>query len=286
MALYYWYNKGRLGNLLLQFAALEHLTNDGDTIICFNTELFNALTPGKKYLRIPRLKYVVPNFNHYVNKFVDYLSNKNWISSIQPAKFFYDNTFEDERFDIVRTDGLLKNIVIVKGYFQHDKWIIDFLRYNLGKVDIAKGRLEKLSKSRCKVAVHVRLTDYKEWVVLGKKDASISYEWYEKAMDYARERLDNPDFIFFSDDEAGLKNYGFQLPLKFFKGCDAIEELIALSLCEHAIISPSSFAYCSVLSSYYNGKLIIAPEFWAGFKSKVWFPATIKSTKIYYLEVK
>ncbi len=285
MAWYYWCNHGRLGNLLMQFAAIENMIDTGDVVLCFNDRMFDALHTKGRYVRLPHLRYLVPNFNHYTNKLFDYLASRSLLSRIVPQTYLYDCGDEHECANLLRTEGFVKHFTVIKGYFQHDKWLQNAFKFKYDKYDRASARLMRLSPSRCRVAVHVRLNDYMEWVVLGKKDVSISRQWYDMAIEHASAVLDNPEFIFFTDDVDGLKKYGFTMDLRIYGGVDAIEELIAISLCEHAIISPSTFAYSAVMSTYYPDKLVIAPKYWAGYKSGVWFPPTIESSKIHYIEV-
>ena len=91
--------------------------------------------------------------------------------------------------------------------------------------------------------------------------------------------------FFFTDDIKAVKNLNFDIPPIFYNGKDAIEDMAAMSICEHAIISPSTFAYCGVLAFNDLNKIVIAPKYWAGFKSKLWSPSTIKTELIQYLEV-
>ena len=285
MAWYYWCNHGRLGNLLMQFAAIENMIDTGDVVLCFNDRMFDALHTKGRYVRLPHLRYLVPNFNHYTNKLFDYLASRSLLSRIVPQTYLYDCGDEHECANLLRTEGFVKHFTVIKGYFQHDKWLQNAFKFKYDKYDRASTRLMRLSPSRCRVAVHVRLNDYMEWVVLGKKDVSICRQWYDMAIEHASAVLDNPEFIFFTDDVDWLKKYWFTMDLRIYGGVDAIEELIAISLCEHAIISPSTFAYSAVMSTYYPDKLVIAPKYWAGYKSGVWFPPTIESSKIHYIEV-
>ena len=48
----------------------------------------------------------------------------------------------------------------------------------------------------------------------------------------------------------------------------------------------SAYQFCRrVVLITYPDKIVLAPEFWAGFKSRVWFPAFIKTEHFLYLSV-
>lgn len=285
MVIYYWNNQGRLGNLLFQYVAIKSNTLKDDKVICFESDVFAVVKDDKKFIRIKFPKKINLFFNSKLNKLFDYFVSLNLVSSISPEIFYVKNKFPCESKNLIKKIGFFKSICQIKGFFQHDKWILDQLELKSDIVIKAGERLSGISKSKCKVALHIRSTDYKEWIVFGKKDATISSDWYMNAIEYVNSFLENPEFILFTDDRDILKKMNICNPVVLFDGDSPVEDLAAISLCEHAILSPSTFSYCGAMLSYKKGKLIIAPKYWAGFKSKTWFPQTIETKNIKYLEV-
>lgn len=285
MAIYYWYNQGRLGNLLFQYAAIVEATTKEDLIICFDNELFKFIEPSRKLLIIKSPKFLRFFPNRKINDLFGFFSKKKVICSLTPRCRYEKNEYLVETSEISLNKGFFRNIVLVKGFFQYDKWVLKNIQLKQNVLEKIKIKLSKLSVSECKVAVHIRSTDYKDWIVYGKKDATLNNEWYRLAIDHAIRKLRNPQFIFFTDDENYVDSLDLTIPVVIFKGNSPMEDLLAMTLCDHAIISPSTFSYFGSILSYTKGKLIIAPKFWAGFKSNTWYPPTIETSMMYYLKV-
>ena len=285
MAIYYWHNQGRLGNLLFQYAAIEHQTSADDIIICFDNDVFKAIHVKRCFIKIPVIGKVGKLLNCIVNNSIDFLVTLRIFSGISPEVTVVIGAYSDESRKLIKINGFFKKFTQIKGFFQHDNWIISGLEIQEDKLYDARKKIELISRSLCRVAVHFRLTDYKNWVVLGRADATINASWYQEAMNLMADKLDNPVFIFFTDDIEAVKKLNLDIQPIFYNGKDAIEDIAAMSICEHAIISPSTFAYCGALVFNDLDKIVIAPKYWAGFKSKLWSPSTIETKLIHYLEV-
>ncbi len=50
-----------------------------------------------------------------------------------------------------------------------------------------------------------------------------------------------------------------------------------MSLCNHAILSASSFSWWGAALMSTPQKFVIGPQYWLGFKSNEWFPDSIKN---------
>lgn len=285
MALYYWNNQGRLGNLLFQYAAIEFNTLKSDRVICFDNDVFALVEENRKFIRIKLPKRIHAYVNAKFSKLVDFFAKLKLISSINPKVFYVRDEFPCESESLVKKIGFFRNIYQIKGFFQHDQWMPGQLKLKGNIVANVGEKLAAISKSRCKVAVHVRSTDYKNWIVFGKQDVTINCDWYIRAIECARNSLENPEFIFFTDDAGILNKMNIVDSIKLFNGDSPMEDLVAMSLCEHAILSPSTFSYWGAMLSYTDGKLVIAPRYWAGFRSEAWFPPTIETEFMQYLEV-
>ena len=197
MAIYYWHNQGRLGNLLFQYAAIEQQTSADDIIICFNNDAFKAVDARRNFIRIPNVGRVGKLLNYIFNILIDFLVKLRIFSGISPDVFSVSGEYNDEARKLIKSIGFFKKLIQIKGFFQHDEWIISALEIKKNNLYDARKKLELISRSACRVAVHIRLTDYKNWVVLGKRDATISVSWYKEAMNLMVDKLDNPVFIFF-----------------------------------------------------------------------------------------
>lgn len=282
MAIYYWNNQGRLGNLLFQYNKLCKCISDNDVVICFDSDMFSLIEKDKRFIRI-QLHPIFGNLiNNYTNKFVEFLSRIKFISSVEPNMDNRYHPYLVESKDISMKKGLLNGIIQFKGYYQDGSIDTKDIRFDIELLKSIKSKLNLMTQSKSKVAVHIRLTDYKNWSVLGKKDVTIDIAWYRNCINEMMTYLQEPQFIIFSDEPQQVSDLFSGLNVKFFSGASALEDIIAISLCEHAIISPSTFAWWGANKIQNENAIILAPEYWAGFKSNVWFPLNIKTKKFQY----
>lgn len=95
-----------------------------------------------------------------------------------------------------------------------------------------------------------------------KYNYSISY--FYTAMDYIKDRVENPIFFIFSDDIEWCKNniHG-EYSLRFEKPGNPIWEKVRLmSACKHFVIYNSTFSWWVQHLSAYSDKIVIAPSIW------------------------
>lgn len=283
MAIYYWHNQGRTGNLLFQYAAIVNLIEPRDKVFCFESEIFDLIETDNRFFRVPLA--AGGRLNVLVNRFFDLMVKAKFFSEISPKLMPLGDEYTSEDLLVAKRRGLFSWVGQIKGFFQNDRWVFSALRFKAARVFSASEKLNKVCASNVRVAVHLRLSDYKDWVVLGRKDVSLGVAWYRDAMKIVESKVENPTFIFFTDDKEEAASLDICRDAVFFTGEDALEELVAMSLCDHAIISPSTFAYCAVMANYSMAKIIVAPKYWAGFKSCLWYPYNIKTDRFLYTEV-
>lgn len=108
------------------------------------------------------------------------------------------------------------------------------------------------------VAIHVRRGDY-----VGNVFDILGTEYYEKAVNEIRERVENPVFYVFSDDMDYIdKEFTF---LKDYvpvhnSGKSSYVDMQMIGACKHAIIANSSFSYWGALLGETEDSIIIAPK--------------------------
>ncbi len=163
-------------------------------------------------------------------------------------KFAYGR-FEDIRyFDKIR-DKLLEEIVPLE----------DELVENNSLYEILKSDLET-------VCISIRRGDYVSNEKNKKKYNICTKQYFEKAVEYVKQKMDNPVFIVFSDDiDWCKKNIDFieTEECYFESGNDPVwEKLRLMYMCKHFIISNSTFSWWAQYLSRSKEKIVIAPEFW------------------------
>ncbi len=115
------------------------------------------------------------------------------------------------------------------------------------------------------VAIHVRRGDY-----LNKLDlyGLCSKAYYDEAITHIRERVPNPNLVFFSDDINWVKehiNCAGATYVDWNTSIDSWQDMYLMSCCKHNIIANSSFSWWGAWLNTNKDKIVIAPEPWVNF---------------------
>lgn len=88
--------------------------------------------------------------------------------------------------------------------------------------------------------------------------------YFEHAMEKAKQLIDHPTFIFFSDDIDWVKkNIPVDVPAYYESGLDPIWEKMRLMYsCKHFIISNSTFSWWAQFLGSWKDKVVISPDRW------------------------
>ena len=148
--------------------------------------------------------------------------------------------------------------VILKGYFQSEKYFEDFREEVRKLFNIYPDNLQNNN-----VAVHIRRGDY-----LHNPDLHtiLEKEYYDKAKELIETKIGKvPNYIYFSDDIEWVKNT-FKNDLKqndtIVSGLPDYEEFKRMLNCTNFILANSTFGWWA--SWFSKSNFIIAPEKWFG----------------------
>lgn len=117
-------------------------------------------------------------------------------------------------------------------------------------------------KNRETVSVHIRRGDYMNNSSLG---GICDMEYYKSAVDYIKENIENPLFVFFSDDIPWCKEAFADLKAEFVnwnQGQDSYRDMQMMSLCKHNIIANSTFSWWGAFLNENPDKKVIMPKKW------------------------
>lgn len=124
--------------------------------------------------------------------------------------------------------------------------------------------VENISKTNS-VSLHIRRGDYLKYTDVF---ASVSLDYYSKAVKLITEKIDNPHFYIFSDDiqwsklnlyNIGINEYNSTI-VDWNNGDNSYIDMQLMSLCKNNIVTNSGF---SMWAGFLNGnenKIVIAPE--------------------------
>ncbi len=113
------------------------------------------------------------------------------------------------------------------------------------------------------VAIHVRRGDH---LTVKSKDYTCDLcdmDYYNRAIDYIRKKVENPVFFFFSDDLQYIKEQFTHIRNKhIIRASKDYLDLQLMSLCKHAIISNSTFSFWGAYLNKNINKIIVAPKYY------------------------
>ena len=114
------------------------------------------------------------------------------------------------------------------------------------------------------ISIHVRRGDYLKKMGFHKLQ---EIKYYQKAIDYINSKIySSCKFYFFSDDldwvEKNFKNLENKYLIKFEKDLSESQEIHLMSLCNHNIISNSTFSWWGAWLNTHTDKMIIGPKEW------------------------
>ncbi len=125
---------------------------------------------------------------------------------------------------------------------------------------------ERIRSAGPSVAVHFRRGDYVRNPAFNQQIGVLPLDYYEQAIALVRERQPDAILYIFSDDIDGIEREfrppGPHVFVRATQPWHAFDEIRLMSLCQHAIISNSTFAWWSAWLNPNPDKLVVAPDPW------------------------
>ena len=164
------------------------------------------------------------------------------------------------------------------GYWQSDKYFqgvadkvrSEFVFKGIDQNNLAIAKEMKSSKEYTSVSLHVRRGDYIKYNMhlLGR-------DYYEKAIEYIKSKVDRPKFYIFSDDmDAAIDIINkFDVaynPITINSGADSYKDMFLMSQCRHNIIANSSFSWWGAWLNGNPEKIVVAPLWGKDFICEEW----------------
>ena len=190
-------------------------------------------------------------------------------------RYFWNETTE-EGGNYQEGVYLTKECVFV-GFWQTEKYFTGFRRELLKDFQFREGE-ERLAGMRkifsgqdYYVSVHIRRGDYLKCQELYGNICTERY--YGKAMEYIRQRVPKPVFVFFSDDMEWVKkscrmDNAIYIVAGMFEHYEAWYDMCLMSCCAHNIVANSTFSWWGAWLNQRADQIVIAPEKWMNNRKK------------------
>jgi len=271
--------KGGLGNQMFQYAIGRAIALRHGTTLRFDLqeiEVDNARAYGLPVWRIvgdPAGRMDVLRM-----RVLNQLSRK-----VHPSAPYYRHPVITEReFTFDRNLLEAKRNCWLFGHWQSEKYfdaVADQIRADftpLSEVSIASRALERkiLAFGNRSVFLHIRRTDYINWLPNLEAHGSCSNEYYLRAADVIAQHVSDPHFFAFSDEPEWVRD-NLRLPYSMtvvshnkpgdaFKVGNEHEDLWLMSRCRHAVLANSSFSWWGAWLNSERERMVIAPKRWFG----------------------
>lgn len=159
----------------------------------------------------------------------------------------------------------------VEGYWQSERYFMDIRDCILRKIhfeqcmDVQNRKLLETVRSSNSVSIHVRRGDYTSRDLRKLYGGICTAEYYKKAIRLIAERVENPKFIFFSNDMDWVrKKFGMKQAVyaDWNHGESDYYDMYLMSQCRHNVVANSSFSWWGAWLNENSNKIVISPARW------------------------
>lgn len=281
----FWIPQGRLGNQIFQYQAIIHFMPEFK-VLTINNGFFDLFQNNNNFY-ILKIKVKITGFIlSNATKLFRFLSKKGIVGQVRPIRGLRED-YDFELKELTRSPGLLKNIWYIEGWFQFPDFMNPKPKIKQEILSKRTNFINSIPRGSTLVAVHIRFGDFKDWTIFGMKNVTLPKSYYIKAFEKFSNLLDRPSFIIFSDEIETARKFLKNLPYKFYFSSltSDIEDFAYITFCSHGISSASTFSWWAMSLIKNPKKIVIAPKYWQGFKSRQWYPPDIIRKDFSYLEV-
>ena len=272
---------GGLGNQMFQYAHYRALSLKLQASLYLAVDFFDGykLHNGYELDRVFGIK--TPLLDHHsvcdkigfisANKSIRRLAEKLPVLAKMLVGCNYENNFHAEDKELGRVSLACPSYL--HGYWQSEKYFQDeskAIRSDYifhAPLSESNQNIANIATNKNSVGVHVRRGDY----VSSKKNLSVhgicSVDYYCEAIANIKRLVDDPFFIFFSDDGDWVADNICPLVEEFIivsgnKGNDSYVDMQLMSMCKHQVIANSSFSWWGAWLNNNKDKIVYAPKIW------------------------
>jgi hypothetical protein len=261
--------QGRLGNQMFQYALAKSLQESGKNVTIDSSMLkYDGNHNELGLFENVKSEYIEAD-SHLVAKLGD--CNKSFPYKVKRKIIGYKKTHILENNYAYNAAIFDMDNVYLEGYWQTEKYFKNIegqirTLYTFPTItDKSNLDLEDKIKSCNSVSLHIRRGDY-----LSDKNAPMHGDictkaYYDNAIKYIKERVDNPKFYIFTDDaEWARQQYKDEeyTIVDQNHADNSFRDMQLMSLCKHNIIANSSFSWWGAWLNTNKDKIVTAPPKW------------------------
>lgn len=272
---------GGLGNQMFQYAfacKLRHLFPNEKLLI--DIKSFQGNTERNYELNyVFNVDIPVATAMDICHFTLPFSSNSKWGSRIHSrlGKFFNRNIYVENKINYfkfyqeplnIKSSCYYDGVWFNEGYFGDIKEKIKEVFTFKRPLNSFYKNIKKSIEESNSVSIHVRRGDY---LLYDAYKGICDREYFEKAIIYIKENIENPHFFIFSNDILWCKNNLEPLmdSYTFVDNNDPQNNYLDMqfmSYCKHNIISHSSFSWWAAWLNNNSNKKVIAPYLWVNSK--------------------
>lgn len=193
-------------------------------------------------------------------------------------KFSHKYFFQKEFRFYPEILGELPQDIYLRGYWQSEKYfdsVKDEVRCAFSFDPFTEtNNIETSKKMSSENSVSIHIRKGKDYIQQELTAGTCPLEYYVKAINYVKERVDNPFFYVFTDNPEWVKeNLGF-IDYKLVNwnpvsGEKNYRDIQLMSCCKHNIIANSSFSWWGAWLNPNPDKIVIGPKMWFNPEGKI-----------------
>lgn len=267
---------GGLGNQMFQYALGRRLSVDRNVPLKLDISWYSKDSPRQYSLNVFDIQASIAS-KEEVEQFIP-----SSLSMIKKRAYYFLQNHVPYRFRKVITEPRFSfnpnilnktpNNAYLIGYWQSEKYFSEISEIIKSDFRIASAvssaylYWEDRINSQLSASVHIRRGDYLADKNYLGKFYKCPVEYFKRSMDLLRDQFSNIHFYIFSDDIEWAKNAFNDNPSFLFvenKGyLKDHEEIMLMSLCNHHVISNSTYSWWGAWLGSYSSKLVLTPCKW------------------------
>lgn len=248
-----------LGNQMFQYALCCVFREKGIAVKA-DTSVFSKKKEQRAYELEKVFGIQIPATSSFENGAMNAISKISYKLFDQPYKEY------DNKFGIWKEGITEKKWGYINGYWQSEKYFKHIRQTILREFSFSpptdQQNIDLLTQiNSCNsISIHVRRTDYVSGFQWG-----LSTTYYQEAIKLIESKMSYPQFYFFSDDMAWVKQNFNSENFHYVdcnKGDDSFRDMQLMSKCKHHIIANSTFSWWGAWLNPSPEKIVVAPDAW------------------------